>query len=207
MTRVKICGITRGEDARLAAAEGAHALGFIFFSGSPRAIPMEAAAEICASLPPFVSRVGVFVNETAEAIERIAGACRLDALQFHGDEPPDFCRRFPQKSIKAFRIRGREDLARMAAYDTDAWLLDAYADGVRGGTGRTFDWTLAAGAAEGGAPIVLSGGLHPANVAEAIRAARPFAVDVCSGVELRPGRKDPEKVRAFLRACRRTGDV
>ncbi len=200
--RVKICGITNLEDAGAAVDAGAHALGFVFYEKSPRCLSLKMAANICAALPPFVSRVGVFVNELEYTIEKAVVECGLDTLQFHGDEPPGFCQKFSPKAIKAFRVRTREDLRQMSDYDVDGWLLDTHAGETRGGTGRTFDWDLAVEAGKMGRPIILSGGLTPDNVAEAIRKVRPFAVDVSSGVEKAPGHKDSAKIQAFIRACR-----
>ncbi|MBI4028207.1 MAG: phosphoribosylanthranilate isomerase [Verrucomicrobia bacterium] len=202
MTRVKICGITRAEDAECAVEAGAHALGFVFYAKSPRNVALKTAAGICAALPPLVARIGVFVNATEGVIEKAVAECGLDTLQFHGDEPPGFCRKFSAKTIKAFRLRQIEDLLPMAAYDVDAWLLDAHSEDARGGTGKTFDWRLATEAKKKGRPIILSGGLTPDNVAEAIRQVAPYGVDVSSGVEKAPGIKDHARIRAFLQACR-----
>ena len=222
MIRVKICGITNAEDAACAVEAGAHALGFVFYEKSSRHVLLKTAANICASLPPFVSKVGVFVNELERTIEKAAAECGLDTLQFHGDEPPVFCQKFLPKVVKAFRLRSRDDLRALSDYDVDAWLLDAYSppshpskggfalnqgDSSRseegwGGTGKRCDWDLAVEAGKLGRPIILSGGLAPDNVAEAIRKVRPFGVDVSSGVEKSPGQKDPVKIHAFLQACR-----
>jgi phosphoribosylanthranilate isomerase len=203
MTKIKICGITNPDDARLAVELGADALGFVFYTKSPRAVTRAVAASICKALPPFVATVGVFVNATQEEIEGTLAECRLTALQFHGDEPPEFCRGFAVSAIKAIRVRGEESLRAAAEYDVDALLLDTYTDEFRGGTGRAFDWSLAVKAKELLAPpIILSGGLTTENVREAIRKVHPYAVDVASGVERAPGRKDPEKLRRFIELCR-----
>ncbi|MCC7518841.1 MAG: phosphoribosylanthranilate isomerase [Verrucomicrobiae bacterium] len=203
MVRVKICGITNLRDARLAVRAGADALGFIFAAESPRRVTRAQAAAICRRLPPLVARVGVFVNAPAEEIRRTAAACGLDAIQLHGEEPPSACRRLPARTIKAFRLRHTADLRLLRRYPVDAWLVDAFAkNGRRGGTGRLSDWTLARRAARMGRPVFLSGGLTPENVASAIRAVRPYAVDACSGVERAPGRKDPAKLTALIRAAR-----
>ena len=180
---------------------GAHALGFVFFEKSPRNVSLKAAANICAALPPFVSRVGVFVDELEYTIEKAISECGLDTLQFHGDEPPGFCQKFAPRSIKAFRVRTTDDLRPLEEYDVDAWLLDAHSEESRGGTGKTFDWNLAVEAKKKGRPVILSGGLDPQNVAEAIRRVQPYGVDVSSGVETSPGKKDREKIRAFLKSC------
>ena len=201
--RIKICGITNLADAQLAVALGADALGFIFYRPSKRCILPALAAEICAALPPFVAKVGVFVNESAVVIQTILTDCRLDGVQLHGEELPGFCRQFPVKVIKAIRVRDADSLRTAAEYDVDALLLDTYTAEQRGGTGQAFDWTLARQAKTMvRPPIILSGGLTPENVWAAIRQAVPFAVDVASGVESAPGRKDPEKLRNFINACR-----
>ena len=198
-TKIKICGITNLPDARLAVELGADALGFIFYPKSPRYIPVTKAANICNALPPFVIKVGVFVDELEFEIEKALSECLLNALQFHGEEPPGFCQKFAAKSIKAIRVRDESSLRAAAEYDVDALLLDTYTDSERGGTGQTFDWSLAVKAKETLAPpIILSGGLTTANVQEAIRKVHPYAVDVSSGVEREPGKKDPEKLRRFI---------
>ena len=197
--RVKICGITNLADAQAAVEAGADALGFIFYERSPRFIPIKIAAEISRALPPFIMRVGVFVNPPKELVLRAIGECGLSLLQFHGDEPPEFCTQFGLMSMKAFRIRDAGSLEELPKYQTDAWLLDAYSPDTLGGTGEKFNWDLAVEAQKIGKPIFLAGGLTPENVAEAIRKVRPFGVDVSSGVESSPGKKDPAKVRAFIK--------
>ncbi|MEW6359188.1 MAG: phosphoribosylanthranilate isomerase [Planctomycetota bacterium] len=204
MVRVKICGITNPTDARLAVRHGAHALGFNFSMG-PRLITKDRARAIVASLPPFVTPVGLFVNETARMVWDICQACGIDTVQLHGDERPEYIADLrPLKIIKAFRIEKRTDLKRLTRYEVDGYLLDAYVPGKPGGTGKTFDWTIAADANRYGA-IILAGGLNPDNVAEAIRIARPFAVDVCSGVESGPGQKDKDKLVRFLSTVQSAG--
>jgi len=201
--RIKICGVTNPADALLAVELGADALGFVFYPPSPRAVTVAAAADICHQLPPFVARVGVFVDELEYEIERALEECLLTALQFHGEEPPGFCVKFPAKSIKAIRLRGEESLRAAAEYDVDALLLDAYDARAQGGTGQTVDWALAARAGEFvRKPVILSGGLKAENVAEAIRVVNPYGVDVASGVEREPGKKDADKLRRFFAACR-----
>ncbi len=202
MVRIKICGITHLDDAWSAIEAGAHALGFIFYEKSPRYVSLRIASNICTALPPFISRVGVFVNELEYVIEKAIAECGLDTLQFHGDEPPGFCQKFTPKAIKAFRIKDSGDLRQMADYDVDAWLLDTYSPQASGGTGETFDWKLALKARKMGRPIILSGGLTPKNVADAIKVVEPYGVDVSSGVELSPGKKDTAKIKAFCKACR-----
>jgi phosphoribosylanthranilate isomerase len=188
---VKICGITNLEDAVLAVRLGADALGFIF-AKSPRQIPPERARAIIEKIPPFVKTIGVFVNERQAAIEEIKRFCRLDLVQLHGDEPPDFCRAFMPGTIKAFRVNAGLISQSIQAYQGKlrALLLDAYVDGVAGGTGKTFDWKLALEVKKLGIPIILSGGLGPSNIDNAIRIVKPYAVDVNSGVEERPGKKN-----------------
>lgn len=199
MVRVKICGITRLEDALAAVDAGAHALGFVFYEKSPRKVSIQTAANICAALPPFVSKVGVFVNELEYTIEKAVADCGLDTLQFHGDEPPGFCQKFPVKSIKAFRMKSESDLAALPDYDVDAWLLDAFSEKEQGGTGKTFDWSLAVKAKSiGKIPIILSGGLNPDNIQQAIKSVQPYAVDASSSLEESPGKKNPQRVKAFL---------
>ena len=203
MVRVKICGITRLKDALSAVEAGADAIGFIFYEKSPRYIPLKEAALISAALPPFISRVGVFVNETEPRIRSYVSECKLDTLQFHGDETPEFCRNFSIKVIKAFRLKESDHLKPLTTYDVDAWLLDSFSEKELGGTGKVFDWTLATEAKKRVPRIILSGGLTPENVREAIRKVQPYAVDVSSGVEISPGKKDLSKVNAFVDACKK----
>jgi phosphoribosylanthranilate isomerase len=203
--KIKICGITNLEDALLAVELGADALGFIFYPASKRAVTVPVAANICNALPPFVSKIGVFVNELEYEIEKALADCLLTGLQFHGDEPPGFCQKFPAKSIKAIRVKDEPSLLAAQEYDVDAILLDTYSDAERGGTGKTFDWALAQRATELlTPPIILSGGLTPENVGEALRHVRPYAVDVASGVEREPGKKDPDKLRRFIESVQST---
>jgi len=201
-TRVKICGITNLPDAQVAVEAGTDALGFNFYEKSPRFIPINTAAEISRALPPFTLRVGVFVNPVEELVRRAISECGLGLLQFHGDEPPEFCTQFGLMSMKAFRIRDAGSLKELPNYRTDAWLLDAYVSDTFGGTGETFNWSLATEAQKLGKPVFLAGGLTPENVAEAIRQVKPFGVDVSSGVESSPGKKDHAKVRAFIKAAK-----
>ena len=195
---VKICGITTHAAAEAAAAAGADAVGLMFFEGSPRHVTIEKAAEISAVLPPQIVRVGVFVNAEEALIQEAMGACTLNILQFHGDESPEDCARFNVMTIKALRVKGPETLDEIGDYGVDGFLLDAFSETARGGTGESFDWELAARARELGRPIFLAGGLTPENVAEAVRTVQPFAVDVSSGVEITPGEKCPDKMRAFV---------
>ena len=200
--KVKICGITNLPDGMAAAEAGADALGFVFYDQSPRHISIHAAAELIRQLPPFVMKVGVFVNAPEDLVVRAIRECGLNLLQFHGDEPPDYCLQFGLMSMKAFRIRDAASLQALQDYPTDAWLLDAYSPGKPGGTGETFNWDLALEARSLGRPIFLAGGLTPENVAEAVQRAQPYGVDVSSGVEAAPGRKDHAKVRAFIQAAK-----
>ena len=198
MVRVKICGITSKKDAFAAVGYGADALGFVFFPGSPRCISPRDARAIIAELPPFVTTVGLFVNEDCTRITETVEFCGLDATQLHGDEAPEGCFFPPHRVIKALRVRDKSSLVPMDHYKVSAFLLDSYVQGTYGGTGHTFNWELAAEASSR-YPVILAGGLTPENVAEAVATVRPYAVDVSSGVELSPGCKDPEKVAAFIR--------
>jgi phosphoribosylanthranilate isomerase len=200
--KVKICGITHVADGLAAAEAGADMVGLMFYDKSPRHITMPTAKEIAQRLPSFVVKVGVFVNPAEDLVLRGIGECGLSLLQFHGDEPPEFCTKFGVMSLKGFRVRDAASLQALAAYDTDAWLLDAYSADKLGGTGATFNWELALEAKKSGKPIFLAGGLTPENVAEAVRRVQPFGVDVSSGVESAPGKKDPAKVKAFIAAAR-----
>ena len=197
--QVKICGITNADDALAAVQAGADALGFVFYEPSPRYVSPHAAAEIVRALPPHVVKVGVFANAPDDLVVQAISACGLHILQFHGDEPPEQCGRFGLMSMKAFRVSGPESLAALESYPTDAWLLDAYTPGKLGGTGEVFNWELAVEAQKTGRPIFLAGGLTPENVAEAVRRVRPYGVDVSSGVEATPGKKDHAKLSAFIR--------
>jgi phosphoribosylanthranilate isomerase len=174
----------------------------MFYAGSPRHITVETAQAIERQLPPFIIRVGVFADPAPEDVFSAMHQCGLNLLQFHGQETPEFCRQFGMMTMKAFRIRDAESLREIPNYQTDAYLLDSYVAGKAGGTGETFNWELAAEAGKLGKPIFLAGGLTPENVAGAVRTVRPFAVDVSSGVEQSPGKKDPKKMRDFIAAIR-----
>jgi phosphoribosylanthranilate isomerase len=197
--RAKICGITRVEDALSAVQCGADAIGLVFYEKSPRNVSLERAAQIVAALPPFVTAVGLFVNEDASTVRNIRQRVGIDLLQFHGDETPEYCQSFSAPYIKALRVRPELNLIQYAAdfASARALLLDAYQEGVAGGTGKTFDWDLIP--AELGKPVILAGGLDPDNVGEAIRRVRPYAVDVSGGVEREKGIKDAAKIAAFMR--------
>ncbi len=199
--RIKICGITRKEDALAIASMGVDALGFIFVEKSPRHVPPDQAAEIVASLPPFVTTVGVFVNPSAELVNEVAGACRLDLVQLHGEEPPTLCSSIYRRCMKAIRVRDASDLAMIDKYRglVSGFLLDTWSREAHGGTGKTFDWRLAAEAVQmADAPVVLAGGLNPANVVEAVKQVRPWGVDLNSGVEKAPGIKDATLVKEAI---------
>lgn len=201
IVHVKICGVTNWPDAKLAVDLGAHALGFNFYPPSPRSVSPAAAWEIVRKLPPLVATIGVFVNWPADVIAALAHALRLDGVQLHGDEPPaeaqDLAGRF--RVIKAFAAGPRFRVATLGRYKAaSAFLLDGYRSGLYGGTGRAADWRLAREARRYG-PVILAGGLRPENVAQAIAEAQPFGVDVASGVEVRPGKKDPRALRELMR--------
>lgn len=198
MIRVKICGITHVEDALQACACGADALGLVFYPQSPRYVTPEQARAIIRALPPLVTTVGLFVNEEPQRIRQLAEDCGLDVIQLHGDEGASACDYAPRRSIKALRVKDAASLAGHEEFRTSALLLDAWVAGAYGGTGECFNWELAAGIARQ-RPVILAGGLTPDNVAAAVKAVRPYGVDVSSGVESAPGRKDSAKVAAFIR--------
>ncbi len=199
MVQVKICGITRLADAQAAIASGADALGFVF-AESPRKVSPQTAREITRQMPPFVTTVGVFVNERPSKIREIMNFCGLDLVQLHGHETATTCADLAPRVIKAFRVQGEETLAQIPPYKEHvrAILLDAYQKGVNGGTGKTFDWRLARKAKGIGIPVVLSGGLGPENIREALERVNPSAIDISSGIESRPGIKDHEQMNRFM---------
>jgi phosphoribosylanthranilate isomerase len=203
--KVKICGITNEQDARVAVEAGADALGFIMYRKSPRFVEAAVAKRIIDGLPPFVAAVGVFVNEEAAAVRRLMDECGLTMAQLHGDESAAYCEGLGRPSMKALRLKDRGTFLALAEFqgraNVRAFVVDAFSDQAYGGTGQTVDWTLAAEAARA-SRILLAGGLTPDNVAEAIRQVRPYGVDVSSGVEVRPGQKDHAKVQAFIQAVR-----
>ena len=199
--KVKICGMTSLKDTLLAVEGGADAVGFIFYKKSPRAVSAKTVKSIVSALPPFIETVGVFVNESAEKINRVAESCNLSAVQLHGDESPAFCKKIRRKVIKAVRVKGRESFDGLSSYKVSAVLLDSHCEERQGGTGETFDWRLVS-AGKKFAPVILAGGLDPSNVAHAIQKVKPYAVDVCSGVERTPGVKDPARLKAFIKAVK-----
>ena len=209
-TKVKICGITNAEDAHAAVAAGTNALGFIFYRKSPRYVEPSVAKHIIATLPPLVIPVGVFVNEDFATVRSIMDGCGLALAQLHGDETATYCRELARPVMKALRLKDRESLLALAEFQGRAgvrgFLVDAFSDRAYGGTGQVIDWALAAEAAKA-AIILLAGGLTPDNVGPAIQAVHPYGVDVSSGVESAPGKKDHSKVRAFLEAVRVVSSV
>jgi phosphoribosylanthranilate isomerase len=204
-TRIKICGITRVEDALAAARLGADAVGLVFYAGSPRAVTIGRAREIIDALPPFVVPVGLFVNADAATVRDTLAAVPVQLLQFHGDETPDFCDGFGRPFLRALRVRKGADLLQYARefHAAKGLLLDAWVEGVHGGTGATFDWSLIP--PDLPMPVILSGGLNPDNVEQAVRRVRPWAVDVSSGVESAKGIKDAAKIEAFINGVRNAG--
>lgn len=201
-TAVKICGITRVEDALAAARAGAHAIGLVFYRASPRFVTPQRAAQIVRRLPPFITTVGVFVDAPAQEVRAVLAQVPLELLQFHGAEPPAFCRQFGRPYVKAVRVRPGVDLLQYARdyHDAKALLLDAHVEGLHGGSGVAFDWSLIP--PDLPLPVILSGGLTPQNVAQAVRRVRPSAVDVSSGVESAKGVKDAARIAAFVKGVR-----
>ena len=199
--RIKICGITNLEDALVATELGADAVGFVFYEKSPRYINPRTAALIIRELPPFVATVGVFLNEPPDKPVDTAKQSGVGCVQLHGDETPEYCQSLGLRTIKALRVKDAYVLNELRSFTVSGILLDTYREGVPGGTGETFDWEIAAEAAKAGR-IILSGGLTPENVRQAIEKVRPYAVDVSSGVESKPGKKDHEKLRKFFEQVR-----
>ncbi|MDP6685476.1 MAG: phosphoribosylanthranilate isomerase [Candidatus Omnitrophota bacterium] len=208
--RVKFCGITSKEDAEKAVALGVDALGFIFFKDSPRYVTPDEAGEIIKDLPPFVDSVGIFVNEDIDFVEDCIEQCGLNVVQLHGDEDVDYCQSFASlkfvrgtKLIKAIRVKDESSLRAIESCPADAILLDTYKSNFYGGTGKTFDTTLALLAREYGRRLILAGGLNPSNVHDVILEAKPYAVDVSSGIEASPGKKNDELMEEFINEVRR----
>jgi len=201
MVKVKICGITNLEDALAAVKWGADALGFVF-APSPRQVTLQQVAQIVAGLPPFVCKVGVFVDSKLEEVRETMRACGLNLAQLHGSESPDFCQALFPRVVKSFRVKDESVLALLPQYKASAYLLDSYDVVLKGGTGQSFDLGIAKRAVHYGL-VILSGGLTPANVHQAITQVQPYAVDISSGVESKPGVKDHAKLRAFLEAAKK----
>lgn len=202
--RVKICGITNRSDAELAAEAGADALGFIFVPDTPRYVDSDTARGIIKDLSPWITPVGVFADHPIEEVEHLMHHCGFLTIQLHGLESPEYCRSFTGSVIKAFRVGGGQGLPDLQAYRVQAYLLDTFVEGRVGGTGKTFPLELATRAKAFG-HVIVSGGLTPENVAQVIRKVDPYGVDVSSGVEMEPGRKDPQKVRDFVARVREEG--
>jgi phosphoribosylanthranilate isomerase len=204
MVKVKICGITRLEDALTAITAGADALGFVFYPASPRHVLPEQAADIIRNLPPFVQTVGLFVNEDVTTVTATADQCGLDVVQLHGEETPEYCSAIRRRIIKAFRVKDITTLDVLERYQVSGCLLDAWSPAAPGGTGQTFNWEIAAEAVKRGHRIILAGGLTPENIAEGIHQVHPYGVDVSSGVEYAPGCKDTVKIRDFVAIAKQT---
>ena len=203
MALVKICGITNLDDALFASEAGADALGFVFYKKSPRYVEPKKAWDIIKRLPPFVTTVGVFADQTEAEIKGIISETDIDIVQLHGEEPPEFCEGLNKRVIKAIRVRGMENLTEVKRYKACALLLDTYDRNLKGGTGKIFNWEIAREAKVFN-KIIIAGGLTPDNVADAIRVVQPYAVDVSSGVEKQKGLKDHLKVKAFIYKVKRT---
>ena len=201
MMRVKFCGLTHEEDIARAVKLGVDALGFVFYAPSSRSVAPDHAAMLTSSVPAFVTRVGLFVNERPAIIQNIFERTRLNLIQYHGDETPEFCDAVGLPFIKAFRVRPGIDIqTEMERYpNASGFLLDAYVKGQPGGTGERFDWGMIP---QSNAPIILAGGLSPDNAKDAIEQVAPWALDVSGGIETKPGRKDPDKMVRFMNACR-----
>jgi len=203
--KVKICGITNAEDAQVAVLAGADALGFVFYSKSPRFVEPKVAKQIISGLPPFVLPIGVFVNEEPKVVRNVMEECGLALAQLHGDETPAYCESLERPVLRGIRLRDRGSFLAMAEYKGRAgvrgFVVDAFSESAYGGTGKTTEWDLAVEAARA-APILLAGGLTPENVQEAIQKVKPYGVDVSSGLEASPGKKDPAKVQAFIHAAK-----
>ncbi len=205
MIKVKICGITNQDDALASVDAGCDALGFLFYKRSPRAITPEEAAKIIKKLPKQVIKIGVFVNEKEGTVRRISNLCKLDILQFHGEESAEYCRKFEgYKIIKVFRIRNKMDLKRVMKYKVFAYLFDTFIKGKKGGTGKQFNWSMVSHLEGVKCPIFLSGGLTEDNVKKAIKTVHPQWVDASSSLECRPGIKDHKRVKRFVEKAKKT---
>lgn len=199
-TRIKMCGMTRGQDIQSACRAGVDAIGLVFYPPSPRAVTLDQAAELSLNVSPLVNRVALFVNADEQYVREVIDATGADLLQFHGDESEEFCQKFNKRYIKALRVKDEKTLQSLVKRheSADAILLDTYVKGVPGGTGALFNWNLVPPSIVG--KVILAGGLTPANVGEAVRQVRPFAVDVSGGIEQSPGIKDDVKISAFMNA-------
>ena len=200
MIYIKICGITEVDDAVKIAELGVNALGFIFYPKSKRYISPDKAKEIIDCLPPFINTVGVFVNEKKESVIDVLNRCPIDILQFHGDETPEYCRQFDRRIIKVFRVNKDFSFDGFFKFPASAFLLDSLVTGEYGGTGVVFDWDVAVKAKKYG-KIILSGGLNPENLSSAVAKVNPYGVDISSGVEIKPGKKDISKVKEIVKIC------
>ncbi len=200
--RIKFCGITRFEDARIAANLGVDALGFIFFKKSPRYIDPQSAAQIIKKLPPFVSRVGVFVNEDLSTILEIVKLTNIDTVQLHGSESPEFCSQIPLPVLKSFSVKSDMDFSILDNYSCSGFLLDTWNNEMHGGSGKTFNWSIAKSLCNHYGNIVIAGGLGPSNVEEALDTLHPYGVDINSGIEIMPGVKNPHKMKDIVRIIR-----
>lgn len=200
--KIKICGITRYEDARVALNLGVDALGFIFYPKSPRFIQPSDAYRIISKLPPFVSKVGVFVNESIDTVNTVVKRFGINTVQLHGEESPEYIQKIQAPVVKSFSVDPNFDLNNLNAYEVSAFLLDTWDQDKRGGTGRTFDWKVAVRATTLPKPIILAGGLGPSNIEEALRNVQPYAIDVNSGVEIMPGVKNPHKMKEVVNKVR-----
>ena len=204
--RIKICGITNLADAMAAVEAGADALGFMLYPKSKRYVAPETVTAISQALPPFVARVGVFVNESLDHVRELKTRCHLDTVQLHGEESPDYCAQLPGTIIKAFRLQSRQTLVEAADYPVAAWLLDSYSPAARGGTGETFNWDWIHEARPLGRPVIVAGGLTPENAGDCVVATRPYGLDVSSGVEEEPGKKSAVKMNHLIRTARQAAD-
>ena len=203
--RIKICGITNKEDALNAVSLGADALGFIFYDKSPRAVQPDTVEEIVMNLPPFITLVGVFVNETKETIQEISRQCKLNLVQLHGDEPPSFCQSIEKRVVKAIKVKEDSDIQQIRVYQgsVSSILLDTKVDQQEGGTGISFDWGLALKAKEYDIPIILAGGINFTNIEKAIQLVNPYGLDISSGVEVSPGKKEYSKLQDIFKIARK----
>lgn len=203
--KIKICGITNLQDAQDAVFLGADAVGFIFHKPSPRYVPVQVAEEICMDMPPFVSLVGVFVDQSAEEIDEIVTRCKLDIVQLHGNESPGFCMQMKRRVIKVFRVQDLSDLSPIPQYQgmVSAICLDTKVRDKEGGTGQTFDWGVAIKAKEFDMPLILSGGITAQNINKAAQLVNPFSIDLASGVEVSPGKKDYNKMQEIIQLAHR----